>query len=333
MNAPLCLVTGATGAVGPVLVHHLVDNDCAVRVFSRQSPPAGLFPSSVTSLQGDLLHGAALRQAMSDVEYVFHLAALLHIVNPSPDLHSEYQRVNVEGTRSVVDEALTAGVKRLVIFSTIAVYGYSSSQILTEETVPQPETFYGRTKLEAEEIVLQAKRQDGQALGCALRLAAVYGFRVKGNYRRLFEALARRRFIPIGSGTNRRTLVYDRDVAAAALLVARHSDAAGQIFNVSDGQFHTMNDIIRTICELLGRNPPQFTLPAHVARLFAGLVEDGVRMVGGKSSIGRATIDKYVEDVAVESRRIQILVGFKPKFDLKEGWQEIIQQMRQCGEL
>ena len=77
----------------------------------------------------------------------------------------------------------------------------------------QPDTFYAQTKLAAEQIVLNARRAEGQPLGTVLRLGAVYGSRIKGNYRQLLKALAKRRFVPIGQGQNRRTLVYDRDEA------------------------------------------------------------------------------------------------------------------------
>ena len=106
----------------------------------------------------------------------------------------------------------------MVLFSTIAVYGNSNGQILTEDTPVQPNTFYARTKLAAEKIVLNARGADGQPLGTVLRLGAVYGSRIKGNYERLVRALARHRFIPIGNGLNRRTLVYDKDVGRAAAL-------------------------------------------------------------------------------------------------------------------
>ncbi len=114
-----------------------------------------------------------------------------------------------------------------------------------------PDTFYAQTKLAAEKIVLNARGADGQPLGTVLRLCAVYGSRIKGNYERLTHALVRHRFIPIGSGLNRRTLVYDKDVGRAAVLAVSHPAAAGphtnpvgvgagRVFNVTDGTFHTL---------------------------------------------------------------------------------------------
>jgi len=124
-----------------------------------------------------------------------------------------------------------------------------------------PDTFYAQTKLAAEQIVLNAKRNGGQPLGTVLRLGAVYGSRIKGNYERLTHALARNRFIPIGSGLNRRTLVYHQDVGRAAALAISHPAAAGRVFNVTDGKFHILKEIIESICSALGRKPPRLSLP------------------------------------------------------------------------
>jgi len=166
-----------------------------------------------------------------------------------------------------------------------------------------------------------------------LRLGAVYGARIKGNYQRLLLALARSRFLPIGRGDNRRTIVYDKDVARAALLALEHPEAAGKIFNVSDGEFHTLNNIISTICQALGRKPPGLSLPVGPARCVAGIVEDAARLTGFSPPIVRATIDKYTEDTAVDSSLIQKELGFVPQYDLKTGWEETVKEMREGGVL
>jgi len=201
---------------------------------------------------------------------------------------------------------------------------------LTEETPAKPDTFYAQTKLAAERIVLEAKRADGQPLGTVLRFAAIYGSRIKGNYpsRASGRTVARRRFIPIGDGRNRRTLIYDRDVAKAALLAVQHPNTAGKVYNVSDGHFHTLKEIINAICQALGRKPPRISLPVYPVRWAVSILENAGRMIGYQSPIGRATIDKYTEDIAVSSQRIQTELGFKPQFDLRSGWRETVQEMR-----
>ncbi|MDO9068694.1 MAG: hypothetical protein Q7W05_09595 [Deltaproteobacteria bacterium] len=145
--------------------------------------------------------------------------------------------------------------------------------------------------------------------------------------------MARSRFIPVGNGLNRRTLVYDQDVGRAAVLAVSHPAAAGRVFNVTDGEFHTLNEIIESICPALGRKPPSLSLPIGPVRFAAGIVEEMARLMGRQSPIMRATINKYTEDVAVDSRRIQKELGFMPKYDLSTGWREVVQEMRRMGEL
>lgn len=332
-SAHLVLITGATGALGPRVVAVLHAAGYRIRTLSLDAPLSGMLPDDVDVRMGDITDPQAVQSAMANCEEVIHMAALLHIVNPSPDLRPRYERVNVGGTATVVAAAMAAGVRRVLFFSTIAVYGDAGGQIVTEETPPQPDTFYAQTKLEAEKIVLRARGRDGQPLGVVLRMGAVYGSRIKGNYRRLLQALARGRFIPIGSGHNRRTLVYDRDVARAALLALEHPQAAGRAYNVTDGQFHAIDAIIKTICEALGRKPPRLRIPETPARVAATVV-DGIGHCLLRWPLDlRAIIDKYTEDVAVDGRRIQEELGFVPHYDLATGWRETIREMRQAGEL
>ena len=271
-----------------------------------------------------------------------------------------------------------------------------------------PDTFYGQTKLDAEQIVLKARRADGAPLGTVLRFGAIYGSRIKGNYERLTNALSRNRFIPVGDGMNRRTLIYDKDVGRAVVQVvlkARRADgaqlgtvlrfgaiygsrikgnyerltralagnlgtrsqflgklghvphfpfipvgnglnrrtliydkdvgravvqvvshpaAAGRLYNVTDGGFYSMNEIIEAICLALGRKSPLFSLPAGPMRMVAGLITKGAGFFGKKAPITRETVDKYTEDIAVDGSLFQKEIGFVPQFDLKAGWRDAV---------
>jgi len=332
-DGALVLVTGATGAVGPRVVAALLESEYRVRTLSLDAPPEGAWTAGVDARLGDVTDPEVVRASMVGVDGVIHLAALLHIVNPPQELKPSYERINVGGTYNVVEAALQAGVGRLVFFSTIAVYGPSDGGILTEDSPLRPDSFYAQTKVDAERIVLAARRADGKPLGTVLRLGAVYGARIKGNYRRLLLSLARGRFIPIGAGTNRRTLVYDKDAARAAVLALRHPGCAGQVFNVTDGRFHAMNTIIDTLCGALGRPKPGWSVPVGPVRFLAGIIEDAGRLLGRTAPIVRATIDKYTEDVAVDGSRFQTRTGFSPKYDLAVGWRESVAEMKQTGEL
>jgi UDP-glucose 4-epimerase len=152
----LVLVTGATGAVGPRVIHALDQAGFRIRSFSVDTPSSGIFPPSADVLIGDVTDQMAVQSAMQGVEVVVHMAALLHIANPPPALREKYEHVNVSGTAMIVEAAIKAGVKRVVLFSTIGVYGQADGQVLNEQSPTHPDTFYARTKLSAEQIVLNA---------------------------------------------------------------------------------------------------------------------------------------------------------------------------------
>ena len=134
-----------------------------------------------------------------------------------------------------------------------------------------------------------------------------------------------------------------RMLLAAALAVSHPAAAgphtnpvgvgAGRVFNVTDGEFHTLNEIIESICSALGRKPPRLSLPVGPARRLVGLVEKGSRSIGLKPPVTPEMIDKYTEDIAVSSERIQTELGFRPRYDLRSDWHETIQEMRKTGQL
>lgn len=323
------LITGATGAVGPSVVREALEAGYRVRTLSLDLPQEDSWTKDVDMRLGDVTDLSAVQSAMEGVDGVIHLAALLHVVNPPDSLRGEYERVNVGGTATVTKAASLAKVGRMVFFSTIAVYGDTAGSIVTEDSPLHPDTFYARTKREAEKVVLEAGNSHGRPMGTVLRMGAIYGARIKGNYERLVHALATGRFIPIGDGENRRTLIHEKDVARAAVLALFHPSSAGNVYNVSDGCYHSMNEIIASICSALGRPRPRFRLPVGPVRKIAGIIEDGAGVLGMKAPVVRATIDKYTEDMAVSSERIRLQLGFTPRFDLASGWAETIEQMRQ----
>jgi nucleoside-diphosphate-sugar epimerase len=321
--ARLALVTGATGAVGGRLVQAL-SRGWGVRTLLREG--GEILPGD--SVLGDLSDIATLDPACASVDTVFHLAALLHIVNPGADLDNEYARVNVEGTRNLVRAAERAGVRRFVHFSTIAVYGPAGTTI-DEATPPAPDTIYGRTKLESERIVLASAIPEP----VVLRLGAVYGSHLKGNYRRLVRSLCAGRFVGIGKGANCRTLIHEQDVARAAILAATHEGAPHEIFNVTDGATHEVSSILEAISSAMGRQAPRIHIPPSFVRGALSIASAGQRLIGRKPTLGPWLLEKYLEDVRVSGEKIKRVLGYAPSMSLEEGWRETVEGMRSRGEL
>ena len=321
MSNPV-LVTGATGAIGPTLIQHLLAEGYAVRALVRSAAHAApLLPPQTTLIEGDITNPHAVSRAVAGAMAVCHLAAKLHLNNPTADLEAEYQRINVQGTQHIATAVQEHHIPHLLFFSTISVYGPSHGQPpFTEDSPLTPQTIYARTKAEAENLVRPLQTADGQPLTTILRLAAVYGPHMKGNYPRLWQAIQQRRFIPIGQGHNRRTLIHVADVATAVATLLRHPHTRGQTYNLTDGHIHPMHHIQQTMYHALGRTPHRFYIPLPLAYALAYAAEWAAYLPFFPQGLGRHTIAKLVEDVAVAGQKIQDQTPFRPAYTLAQGW-------------
>lgn len=324
-------MTGAGGAIGAAVVRACVEAGAKVRTFQRSS----LSLPDAEHVAGDLSDVPAIRAAVSGVDTVIHLAGLLHVVNPPRSMEHEYRRINDEGTAALIREAIAAGVDRVVYASTIAVYGPTdpAAAPVDESAECRPDTAYAKTKRAGEAHVLAARDVTDRPSGVVLRLAAVYGSNVKGNYRRLVQALARGRYVGVGAGTNRRTIVHEADAATAFVLACAHPAAPGRVFNVTDGHVHQVRTIVAAIASALGRSGPWLRCPTVVARTGAMAVAFAARALGRRPPVTPETIDKLVEDVAVDGTAIGDVLGFVPRMDLLTGWTDVVSRMRASGAL
>lgn len=316
------LVTGATGMIGPALVDQLLKEAWEVRILVRRSYDPSLFIDTVDCVLGDIRDIQSLRAALKGIDVVFHLAAKLHINDPSPKQSGKYHQINVDGALNVAQAAIEAKVKRMVHFSTIGVYGPSFSIEPYQETSPlNPHSLYAHSKIRSDEGILKLFHGNKQSTAVILRLSAVYGPRLQGNYRTLVKALQRGLFWPVGNGQNRRTMIYIDDMVRAAILAAEHPKAAGTVFNITDGKIHTLNEVINAIACALGKTPPGFHLPGRPVQAFSTLVDRFTKSLRLPVPSLRLLVDKMMEDVAVSGEKFYRDLSFIPQYDLEQGWQ------------
>jgi UDP-glucose 4-epimerase len=309
----LALVTGAGGVIGPTLVRTLLSQGAEVRALVRRSPEPGILPAGTDIRVGDIADPDAVARAASGADTVFHLASIVH--RRRPISAERYRRVNVEGTANVMR---AAGEARVVLFSTINVYGRTDGTVEVDETGPvEPTTPYAISKAEAEAVAMAGPNT------VVLRLAAVYGPTMRGNYTTLVEALRRGRFLWVGDGRNRRTLVHIEDAVRAAA-AATAPDLAGNVFNVTDGAVHTVRSIVEAICRALGRPAPGGRLPAGVALSLARTTEWGAAMVGRRPPITSSAVRTFLEDLAVSGALLMARTPYRPQIDLDAGWRTVV---------
>ena len=258
------LITGGAGYLGSVVVDELLERGHSVRVLDT------LLHGSVPSLlqswgnerfqfaRGDIRDASTRRASLDGVDAVLHLAAI--VGDPACAREPETAReVNVEATRSLLDEAEAAGVERCIIASTCSNYGKmaDSSIYATEEFELRPVSLYAETKVEAELDALA--RSDGLGT-CCLRFATVYGVSPRMRFDLTVNEFARE--VALGAelvvfGEQFwRPYVHVRDAARAACLAlsAPLDEIRGEVFNVgSTEENYRKLDIV----ELLRQREPE----------------------------------------------------------------------------
>jgi len=261
------LVTGGAGFIGSHIVEHF-QGRAEVRVLDNLRSG---FKRNLAGLQHELIEGSILdrelvRSAVSGVNHVFHLAAMISVPE-SMQKPVECNELNTTGTLVVLEEAARAGVKKLVFSTSAAIYGDNPVTPKVETMLPEPKSPYAITKLDGEYYCAMFAREGRLPTAC-LRYFNVFGPRQdpKSQYAAavpiFIDRAVKQEAITIhGDGEQTRDFIYVKDIAAANAFFATQSPATG-VFNVAYGQRITINELARTICELTGsRSEIKHTAP------------------------------------------------------------------------
>ncbi len=311
------LVTGATGFIGRALCGRLREEGVHVRALARREAE-GPWDEAV---RADLATGALPGDCLAGVDTIFHLAAKVHALGDRSREEESYRRLNVDGTALLLEKAREAGVRRFIFFSSVQAMGEETPACLDETTEPKPVTPYGRSKLEAERLVLASNVLSH--LVC-LRFPLVYGPGHKGNLSRMVAAIDRGLFPPLPPVANRRSMIHVRDVVAAALLAARRPEANGRCYIVTDGRTYSSREIEDAIRRALGRRVPRWHVPLLALRLLARGGDALERIRGRRVLFDSSTLQKLVGSAWYSSERIQRELGYRPSVSLLEALPEIV---------
>lgn len=272
MNATPYLVTGGAGFIGSHLVEALLARGCAVRVLDNLSTGRreNLAPVAdrVDLRVGDITDPVALRQACEGVAGIFHLAALVSVAD-SVARPLDNHALNATGTLNVVLAARDAGVKRVMLASTAAIYGNEPTLPKVETMPPAPALPYAAAKLMGEHYLKIFHRLYGLET-ISLRFFNVYGPRqdprspYSGVISRFVEALrGGGQPVIFGDGKQSRDFVFVADVVQA-VVAAMFSGAPGDgsVYNVATGRPTDLLQLLDQLARIAGRPvTPRFEPP------------------------------------------------------------------------
>lgn len=311
-------VTGASGFIGRRLCERLARVGSVRALFRSPAEGPWTLADRVDIAKEDLPPGA-----IDGVDTVFHLAARTHAVDEVEDSEARYRRVNVDGTKRVLEAASSAGARRFVYLSSVKAMGEGYAEAQDESEHPAPETWYGRTKLEAERLVLDGGYVPEPVV---LRPALVYGQGAKGNLERMIDAVRAGRFPPVPEVGNRRSMVHVDDVVSAAMMAAIEPAASGRVFIVTDGQPISTREMYVWICSALDKPVQRWTAPVSLLRGLSK-VGDAVGKIRGRRWVFDSdAFDKLFGSAVYDSTAIEKTLGFKPQWTLQTALPHLIEQ-------
>lgn len=252
------LVTGGSGFIGSHVVEHYQAGPVEIRVVDNLRTG---YRNNLNGLRHDFIEGSitdpvCVREAMAGVDYVFHLAAMVSVPE-SMEKPRECNQINVDGTLILLEEAERAGVKKLVMASSAAIYGENATVPKVESMLPEPRSPYAITKLDGE-YYCEVFRREGRLNTATLRFFNVFGPRQdpKGAYAAavpiFIERALKGESITIhGDGGQTRDFIYVKDIIGALTLAAEQENVQG-VFNAGYGGKITIKGLAEAIVELAG---------------------------------------------------------------------------------
>jgi nucleoside-diphosphate-sugar epimerase len=315
-------VTGGSGFIGRRLIERLVSDGWSVRALAR-SPGAAETVSAAGAepVAGDLDDGEALRKGAEGCGAAFHAAA--HLGDWGS--RAVFERVNVGGTRNVLEACANAGVRRFVHVGTEAALLVGKPLVNVDETAPvRPDSrsSYAATKALAEQEVISANRKGFETVVVRPRL--VWGLGDTTILPSLVEAIERGRFAWIGGGRHRTSTTHV-DNTVEGLVLGAAKGRPGSVYFVTDGEPVVFREFIAELVATRGVEAPGRNMPAWLGRLAAGASERawGTFRLRGSPPITRLAYWLSALETTIDISRAKAELGYEPVRTIAEGMEEL----------
>ena len=291
------LITGGAGFIGSHIVEHYQDRADEIVVLDnlRTGYKKNLDGLKCTFIEGSITDREAVRKAVQGVDYIFHMAALISVPESMTKI-AECVELNVNGLINVLEEASAAGVKKIVLASSAAIYGDNPTVPKVETMYPEPKSPYAITKLDGE-YYLNMFRAEGKINTAVVRFFNVFGPRQdpKGAYAAavpifIEKAVKGEDITVYGDGEQTRDFIYVKDIVGALSFAVETPEVQG-VFNAGYGGQITINALAEKIISAAGSSSKVLHLPERA----------------GDVKHSRASADKLLS------------AGWTPKYTLDEG--------------
>jgi nucleoside-diphosphate-sugar epimerase len=309
------LVTGATGFTGTALCTRLRAQGNRVVAFTRPTSRVEALRNLGVEVRAvELGDPASVGAAFERFDVVYHIAAAYRSEHAS---RAEFVRVNVDGTRHLLEASQAHGVGRFVHCSTVGVQGEIEQPPADENYRFKPGDHYQESKLHGE-LLARSFFERGALPGAVVRPVGIYG---PGDLRflKLFRSIANGTFVMIGDGQVLYHMTYIDDLVSGFILAGTQPAALGEVFTIAGPEYTTLRVLVDKIARVLQREPPRLRIP-FAPVYWASVVCDKLwRSVGASPPLYPRRVEFFELDRAFSIEKARRLLGYEPQYSLDEG--------------
>ncbi|HET7050757.1 MAG TPA: NAD(P)-dependent oxidoreductase [Solirubrobacteraceae bacterium] len=313
-------ITGASGFIGRALCERYAADGHEVRGCDLVGDPERHV------VAGDVAVPGSWQEFAAGSEVVIHTAAAVTLRLERRDA---MWRSNVLGTSNAIEAARRAGARRFVHFSSVTVFGLEFPDGV-DEGYPVHNSFipYPDSKIASEQVVLQA-HLDGKVECTVVRPGDVYGPRSRAWAIVPAELMRQRRFMLPGWGRGIHSPVYIDNLVDGVVLAGMSTDAAGQVFTLSDGIGVPYREFFAPYAELVGRR--LVLLPTRVALGAAAVVQRVARLQPGDNEVNPASARYLLRRGTYSIEKARKVLGWEPQVGLQVGLERTVGWLREQG--
>lgn len=324
------LVTGGGGFLGRYIVEHLRARGKQVRSLARGQYPE-LAALGVECIQGSVADEATVNRACAGIDTVYHVAAIPGVWGP----WKRYHDVNTLGTKHIIAACRQHGVKQLIYTSSPSVVYDGQSHDQADETLPYPDHYlchYPHSKALGERAVLAANGP--QLATVALRPHLIWGPRDNHLLPRLIQRAMSGRLRRVGDGTNRISMAYVENVAAAHLQAAAAlhpgSSVAGQAYFINEPEPVNLWNWIDELLGIAGLPPVKKRISARMAWTAGAILEGiyGTLRWESEPMMTRFVASQLSQSHCYSVEKAHRDFGYAPQVSVSEGMQRIEPELK-----
>jgi len=261
----------------------------------------------------DVTNADAMMKYLKGTDIIYHLAAE-HRDDVSPI--QKYQDVNVGGAQNIIAAAKKHKIKTIIFTSTVAVYGLNAGESIETDT-PNPFNPYGQSKLDSEKIFEDWANESQDHSLTTLRLVATFGPGNRGNIHTLMNQVARKKFIMIGNGQNKKSIAYVENTAAFMAHFVQNHTKGIQIYNYADKPDLNMNTLMDSIRDSFNIRK-RFIKAPYIVGIIGGTAFDILaKITNRKFPISKIRVQKFCATTTVNADKAH--KNFKAPYTLAEG--------------